>query len=688
MVAQRSTLLIALTLVTLTAHAQSEKKSFWNRFRRRKDTDEVPAAPQTYPDPNNTVGPVYAPPSAYPSRQQQQQQQQPPRYQQVDAYGRPIYAPPPPSPNLPSQQYQQQLYPQQQQQLEQQRQQQEQLRQEQWRQQQLREQAQEQERIRQEQERIQHEQEQERNRRDQEQERLRRDQQQEQLQQQQLQPPLQPVAPPPPNPAPAVPPQPLLDVNAGAPSVEQSRRWAFLNLNDQPEEVMTAKELAGPGNIVVFTTSTSFEKYLVAHPEENFSTIVISGHSTGVQFISGGGVSADKVAQWAAKYPGVRSVDTLYALGCYTAITSNALAWSKGLPNIRTIAGFGLQAPSDEKPQPGQTHSPFAPSSAFLRQVERARRTLPESPTLEDVKRIMKPASQKWNQTYLASGVGVFDPATKAMMMTSVFESDLIVHDPLVICRDASRKIVDLLGTKFPALQDRTLDGLMAFYRWSSPSDPYVELPKDGPFTNPRIVYAHLQRLRGCPDSFFATDPNVLQVFGPNATGASLVKKINQTIAIVHGNIIADDYLICAPDFWNAIADRLERCGLTSGDVIARLRNRTPPFRATIWAAASAYRNGIEAQRAEGFAPSAVDSDAARYLTVLVNADGVPSDMWEVVESSGDPVCKSVSAHAKAKQLAAAACVKAAAPAPGESPAPLPPTPTSTPTEPHANLQQ
>src|SRR4051794_29796946 len=64
--------------------------------------------------------------------------------------------------------------------------------------------------------------------------------------------------------------------------------WVFLDFHNQPAEVAAAREEAKKNheNVERFTSKEGFEEYLKTHPNTPITTLTMSGHSRGFDFMA------------------------------------------------------------------------------------------------------------------------------------------------------------------------------------------------------------------------------------------------------------------------------------------------------------------------------------------------------------------------------------------------------------------
>jgi hypothetical protein len=447
------------------------------------------------------------------------------------------------------------------------------------------------------------------------------------------------------------------------------RSQIVLDLHEQSDEVRTARVVAleepNPAlrePVRVFRSTAELRAYLRAHPDEEFSTLIISGHYVVNTFTSSDGISSQDFDDLVQQYPGLRSITGMTALGCYPGLTANAWDWASAMPNLRYLASFALRAPSDTPSTPGQ-RSNWLPSSEYLRRIEHARGCL-EKPglTLEEQQKVVHPLF-KYKNTQLAGAVITFDVTSDPknphtyMQPTSTFEKDRRITDSDVICADAAKDIESLLQTKFNEFgsRPRTVGDVTKLYRLEQYGGRHVPIPQDDNYSKLRVLYANVQLARICSPKFYATDPTLRKVFGGPVDESVIFRHLADIIMLIHGDLITKNAFTCAPKFWTALANRLERCGLASASTIADLRAHKAPLRTTLWQATQAYWKGIEAENTDGYRPLPLDVDTFRYCAQILNFEDMPAEFFDPLTATS-PVCQQLKAQSLAPYLQQDGC--------------------------------
>lgn len=344
--------------------------------------------------------------------------------------------------------------------------------------------------------------------------------------------------------------------------------WVFLDLNQSaklppPNEVSVARKVVAPDRVHTFLTPKQLEQWLEKNPARRVSTLVISGHASGSSFMVVGGeefstFKADDLAKLLEKFPALREVTAFYAMGCYTAVRSNAKLWMRAHPNVRFFAGFDGMGPSDE------------PSAYFLRDAEAVRRRLPAQPTLKDLSLALK------STVALRETVGVFAVRVGPMEMAYVSNASPAERvnlelRPKAAClagfaelRGKFKDSTGILSYVFSfAPHNKTPDGATVPLLVLPPTDPNRKLRASDMSTldaksiaELRDLYRIYQGLSDCPPEAFA---EATDLFPNQSTDVDGV--VSMMVGLIHGQELTRNLLVCMRPILRASYAYFDRCG-------------------------------------------------------------------------------------------------------------------------------
>jgi hypothetical protein len=140
----------------------------------------------------------------------------------------------------------------------------------------------------------------------------------------------------------------------------------FIDANNSQEEVATARRAAiarGERLLVVpehakpGALNKGFLNQQVGaalKTGRKFESIIVSGESIGDKFLGkNGGITAEEISDVVHDNPSLlKTVHSVYGLGCYSASFSMAIRWKTMMPGLKMIVGYDGQAPKSFR-QPG-----------------------------------------------------------------------------------------------------------------------------------------------------------------------------------------------------------------------------------------------------------------------------------------------------------------------------------------------
>jgi len=338
-------------------------------------------------------------------------------------------------------------------------------------------------------------------------------------------------------------------------------KWVFLDLNNQPGEVAMAKKLTtGRAEVLVFKQARDFIKHLRENPDDRFSTIVISGESSGGHYGSADGFDISDLAELGKSYPSLSNVDAIYALGCNTAVALTAKRWLKSLPGLRYVAGFDGSAPRG------------APIVDFLKTAENARSKLIAIEKLDDLKTAAKP-HYRYGNIAINGAVAILNPKNEDVLFASrkggavSLKLKNATRDE-AMCEEA---LTNLYGTVKTVSGNSTFkkNSLAELYApfttdpGAKEFDPECKALKPLPAVQDaeaplRKAYASLQTLTGCEDAFFS-DLDLSESYGFR-NQADVEAELYSLISFIHADQFVANWGICAENYLSAISKKIERC--------------------------------------------------------------------------------------------------------------------------------
>ena len=342
-----------------------------------------------------------------------------------------------------------------------------------------------------------------------------------------------------------------------------AKLWMFLDYNRIPGapneipsktnsdvEIKAAQRAAAPDQVRVFRSDEEVSEYLKTHPQDSFSTLVLSGHSMGINF--SGGFGPGTLGELTSKYPSLADVTAFYGLGCYTATQSNARLWTRSLPNLRFFAGFDASGPSKN----------FA--AKFLTDVEKSRRTMPVKPlNAEQIhQRFRKMEAYKDPSAVIATVHGDSDGRVLEY-------SSKKIRAPLTL-KNVGNKACFEKATRIKELLEKP-DGDFRHYALGYSDTTPKQYSAAGPFpkganSSFRQAYALLQELTAC-------DEDTQLLISQSLTGddeGGIPGIIHWLIGVIHADEQAQCVAVCMQPFFDQARKYMERCTPSEAKQLAK----------------------------------------------------------------------------------------------------------------------
>jgi|GEM_PF-5231849 len=356
-----------------------------------------------------------------------------------------------------------------------------------------------------------------------------------------------------------------------ATNADGKERWVFLDLNSQPKEVNTIREIASQRSdveLVVIESTREFESWLKKenNGSEAIDRLFASGHSMGPDFLSGGSdstgehFSAESLQRYATEYPSVGAVESFHALGCYVGKRSNMKLWMRATPNLKYFYGFHAAAPSGAGE--GMVN--------YIRSSVEADDNLRNSPP-KDQDELLRAASRTGaiSPGYFYSSIGMKDDKDANTLFYADDEdtSEEVLVDPNdPACKDAFEALENHLKSKNVS----SVDAYLKAYQDPASCTDLPDLSRQSA-TDLRPIYGYLQDLTSCPQAFYAggSSGGIRSWFGGGTSNGErvglhspeeLMVRLKNTLNLILSNHITENVAKCSPDFLKQTSAILDHC--------------------------------------------------------------------------------------------------------------------------------
>lgn len=360
--------------------------------------------------------------------------------------------------------------------------------------------------------------------------------------------------------------------------IDLRNNYAKRGLNEGKMVEQMAKR--GQNEFLRFKNFEDLHQAIAKRPNLRVDTLVLSGHATGSCFVSdedNNDTTPVKFSELTSRFPQVFSdTNAVYYMGCNTGIWNNSKGWLQPFRHQVIFTAANGIGPSNEDG-----------SALLISRLEQERAALPPHPSDSDLLR----ARNNLLHDKAAFGAVIFGVADADTLTAAQRSAETQTNRKPRFTRIANNSKSIFRGDIYsPDNCEQPLSGLENFIRSprkngeSSGSfenffdylDQFThhsthemrDIPTSQ-FSELRRAYAFLQNLGGC-SSFLTSSPRWQKIFRYNRNNPSgaicpIVDKDDgglrdKVIALIHGDNLVHNYLICARPWIDAMIKRIEKC--------------------------------------------------------------------------------------------------------------------------------